>query len=242
MLSFLQNTKLPSLNFAITQSNLRKRVATSTFEDVFDGNDLTYNHATHYTYDIHGNVTTLWQENTQVAVTGQNIKQIDYQFDLISGKVNKVIYSPGKVDQFMHKYSYDSDNRITKVETSTNDIHYDIDAKYFYYAHGPLARVEYGKDHVQGMDYAYTLQGWIKGVNSTTLKKAKDMGSDGDNSFTNPNGNFARDIMGYSLNYYQGDYEAINYVKWNTATTRFEAYNSGSDLFNSHLLNYQICC
>ncbi|MBI3518103.1 MAG: hypothetical protein HY062_01930 [Bacteroidetes bacterium] len=221
------------LPLTYTQSNLRKRVATSTFEDVFDGNDLTYNHATHYTYDIHGNVTTLWQENTKVAVASQNIKQIDYQFDLISGKVNKVIYSPGQVDQFMHRYSYDSDNRITKVETSTNDIHYDIDAKYFYYAHGPLARVEYGKDHVQGMDYAYTLQGWIKGVNSTTLKKAKDMGSDGDNSFTNPNGNFARDIMGYSLNYYQGDYEAINYVKWNTASSRFEAYSSGSDLFNS---------
>ena len=221
------------LPLAYTQNNLRKRVATSTFEDVFDGNDLTYNHATHYTYDIHGNVTTLWQENANVAVVGQNIKQINYQFDLISGKVNKVIYSPGQVDQFMHKYSYDSDNRITKVETSTDDIHYDIDAKYFYYAHGPLARTEYGKDHVQGMDYAYTLQGWIKGVNSTTLKKAKDIGSDGDNSFTNPNGNFARDIMGYSLNYYQGDYEAINYVKWNTASSRFEAYNSGSDLFNS---------
>ncbi|MBS1650940.1 MAG: hypothetical protein JSU07_02925 [Bacteroidetes bacterium] len=221
------------LPLTYTQNNLRKRVATSTFEDVFDGNDLTYNHATHYTYDIHGNVTTLWQENTQVAVAGQNIKQIDYQFDLISGKVNKVIYSPGKVDQFIHRYSYDADNRITKVETSTNDLQYALDAKYFYYAHGPLARVEYGKDHVQGMDYAYTLQGWIKGVNSTTLKKAKDMGSDGDNSFANPNGNFARDIMGYSLNYYQGDYEAVNFVKWNTASRRFEAYNSGSDLFNS---------
>ena len=219
------------LSGGYTQKNLRKRVATSTYEDVFDNNDLTYNHATHYSYDIHGNVSTLWQENTQLAsISGQSIKQIDYQYDLISGKVNKVIYSPGQVDQFIHRYSYDADNRITMVETSTNDLRYDIDAKYFYYAHGPLARVEYGKNQVQGVDYAYTLQGWIKGVNSNTLKKAKDIGSDGDLSFTNPNGNFGRDIFGYTLNYYKSDYEAINYVKWNTASKRFEAYTTGSDL------------
>lgn len=219
-----------SILIAGTQNNLRKRVATITYEDVYDGNNLTYNHATHYSYDIHGNVSTVWQENTQLAVSGQSIKQMDYQYDLISGKVNKVIYSPGQIDQFIHRYTYDADNRITSVETSSNDRHYDLEAKYFYYAHGALARIEYGKNQVQGIDYAYTLQGWIKGVNSNVLKKAKDMGSDGDLSFANPNGNFARDIAGYSLNYYKGDYEAINYVKWNSATTRFEAYKTSSDL------------
>jgi len=221
------------LPISYTQNNLRKRVASTTFEDVFDGNDLTYQHATHYTYDIHGNVSTLWQENKLVAITGQQFKQIDYKFDLISGKVNKVIYSPGQADQFIHKYTYDADNRITKVETSKDDVVYDLDAKYFYYAHGPLARVEYGKDHVQGIDYAYTLQGWIKGVNSNVLKKGKDMGSDGDLTFTNPNGNFARDVVGYTLNYYKGDYEAIDFVKWNNANSRFEAYTNNSDLFNA---------
>lgn len=221
------------LSGSYTQKNLRKRVASSTYEDVFDGNDLTYKHATHYSYDIHGNINTLWQENTQVAVSGQSIKQIDYQYDLVAGKVNKIIYSSGQPDQFIHRYTYDADNRITMVETSSNDLHYDLDAKYFYYAHGPLARIEYGKNQVQGIDYAYTLQGWIKGVNSNTLKKAKDMGSDGDLSFTNPNGNFGRDIFGYTLNYYKGDYESINYLKWNTASTRFEAYNTSSDFRNN---------
>src|SRR5690606_19722342 len=84
------------------QNNLRKRVASVTYEDLFDNNDVTYNHATHYSYDIHGNVSTLWQENTQVSVSGEEIKQIDYQYDLISGKVNKVIYSPNQPDQFIH--------------------------------------------------------------------------------------------------------------------------------------------
>jgi len=218
------------LSSAYTQKNLRKRVASVTYETVYDGNDVTYNHASHYSYDVHGNVSTLWQENPDVGVTGQQLKRIDYDYDLISGKVNKVTYSPGELDQFIHRYSYDADNRIVKVETSGDGRRYDLDAKYFYYAHGPLARVEYGKAQVQGVDYAYTLQGWIKGVNSTTLKKKRDMGRDGDLSFTNPNGNFARDIVGYALNYYQGDYAAIDSMKWNTANTRFDAYNVSSDL------------
>ena len=213
-----------------TQNNLRKRVASVTYETLYDGNNMTYNHATHYSYDIHGNVSRLWQENPDLSVSGQTIKRIDYDYDLISGKVNKVTYSPGELDQFIHRYAYDADNRIVKVETSRDGMRYDLDAKYFYYAHGPLARIEYGKAQVQGVDYAYTIQGWIKGVNSNTLKKSRDMGRDGDNSFANPNGNFAKDISGYTLNYYQGDYAAIDYVKWNSASTRFEAYTAGSDL------------
>jgi RHS repeat-associated protein len=218
------------LNSAYPQANLRKRVTSTSYEEFFDGNDLSYDHATHYSYDIHGNVKSLWQENPQVGVSGEELKRIDYSYDLISGKVNKVIYAHGHTDQFIHRYSYDADNRITMVETSSDDLRYDLDAKYFYYAHGPLARVEYGKAQVQGMDYAYTLQGWIKGVNSNVLKKDKDMGHDGDRSFINPNGYFARDIAGYTLNYYEHDYEAIDFMKWNTASSRFEAYKTGSDI------------
>lgn len=50
----------------IIQENLRKRVATVTYEDVYDGNDQTYQNATHYSYDIHGNVKTLLQDNPEV--------------------------------------------------------------------------------------------------------------------------------------------------------------------------------
>ncbi len=223
---------LLSVTFTQTQTNLRKRVASTVYMDALNTSTLTYNHATHYSYDIHGNVSTLWQENPKVGVAGQELKQINYEYDLISGKVNKVIYSPGQVDQFIHKYSYDADNRITRVETSKDGITYNTDAKYFYYAHGPLARVEYGKDHVQGVDYAYTLQGWIKGINSNILKPSNDIGNDGDGVVTNPNGNFARDVMGYSLNYYQGDYETADNAKWATTAARWEAATPGSSLMN----------
>ena len=47
-------------------------------------------------------------------------------------------------------------------------------ATYHYYLHGPLARVELGKNKVQGMGYAYTLQG----VNGQFLD-VRDMSGDG---------------------------------------------------------------
>ena len=81
--------------------------------------------------------------------------------------------------------------------------------RYNYYKHGPLARVELGNDKVQGIDYAYTLQGWIKGVNSETLDSIRDMGRDGDTTAANLNRFFAKDVFGYTLNYFTGDYSAI---------------------------------
>ena len=233
------------------QNNLRKRVASVTYEDVFDNDSLTYQSASHFDYDIHGNVSTLWQENKKLydtsvvlssSLVNQRYKRIDYDFDLISGKVNQVTYQKDSADQFMHRYTYDADNRITTAETSTDDAIWDLDAKYFYYAHGPLARVEYGTNSVQGIDYAYTLQGWIKGVNSNTLNEHRDMGRDADTASSNPNKFFAKDAYGYSLNYFKNDYKAIDYVKWNTVSNRFEANAVGSemeshthDLFNGNI-------
>ncbi len=71
------------------------------------------------------------------------------------------------------------------------------------YLHGPLARVEYGNNQVQGLDYAYTIQGWIKAVNSEALLPNLDMGKDGLNVTGNANKNFARDAFGYSLKKYR---------------------------------------
>jgi len=66
-------------------------------------------------------------------------------------------------------------------------------------------------------------------VNSNILDPEKDMGNDGDDAGLNSN--VARDAFGFTLNYFSGDYNAIDLNKWNTAGTRFEAYTSGSDLF-----------
>lgn len=55
------------------------------------------------------------------------------------------------------------------METSADAQNWHTDARYFYYPHGPLQRVELGDHLVQGTDYAYTLQGWLKGINGDRL-------------------------------------------------------------------------
>ncbi|MFI5140715.1 MAG: RHS repeat-associated core domain-containing protein, partial [Bacteroidia bacterium] len=228
-------------NLPITQQNLRKRVSSVLFCDTVHATDivLPYNHATHYTYDIHGNVNTLVQDNPSLTAIKQRYKRIDYNYDLISGKVNYVYYQQDSIDQFTHKYEYDADNRITDVYTSHDKRVWDRDAKYYYYAHGPLARVEYGQNQVQGMDYAYTIQGWIKGVNSDAVLPTLDMGKDGLASVGNPNRNFARDAFGYSLTYFKNDYAAI-YPGWQTDSThRFLASQYFDAADQSDLMGYR---
>jgi RHS repeat-associated protein len=185
-----------------------------------------YNYATHYSYDVHGNVKTLWQDNpplgnilSSVGAAGQRFKRIDYDYDLVSGKVNDVYYQHDSLDAFAHHNEYDADNKLTQVYTSKypdvvwtgvqGDPFWDNDVKYYFYKHGPIARVELGNEKVQGIDYAYTLQGWIKGVNSETLDSTRDIGQDGNPVIGNNNTNFAKDAFGYSLNYFSGDYSAI---------------------------------
>ncbi|HEX8546270.1 MAG TPA: YCF48-related protein, partial [Cytophagaceae bacterium] len=162
----------------IVQENLRTRVSAILYQSTSNEDydrviNTRYDHATYYSYDIHGNVKTLLQDNPSIGYSqeseSQRFKKIDYKYDLISGNVNEVYYQPGQKDQYLHRYSYDADNRITSVETSIDNVNWTKDAKYFYYKHGPLKRVELGEYNVQGMDYVYTLQGWIKAVNSNNL-------------------------------------------------------------------------
>ena len=100
--------------------------------------------------------------------------------------------------------------KITDVYTTINkaligsDVLEDHEAFYSYYKHGPLARTILGQQQVQGVDYAYTLQGWLKGVNSMALDTAIDMGRDGSGTIT------ARDAYGFQLNYFTGDYKPVN--------------------------------
>ncbi len=139
-------------------------------------------------------------------------KRTVYQYDLISGKVNSVAYQPPlngvtQPDAFYHQYMYDAENRLRYVKTSHDSISWEQDAVYSYYPHGPLSRVTLGDQQVQGVDYAYTLQGWLKGVNSTLVGTSFDMGSDGSNSAGNMR---ARDVFGYALHYYDStDYQPV---------------------------------
>lgn len=61
---------------------------------------------------------------------------------------------------------------------------------------GPLKRTTLGDWSVQGIDFVYTLQGWIKGVNGDGI--GKDVGEDGIGASPLLT---ATDAMSYALGY-----------------------------------------
>src|SRR5690554_5028694 len=216
--------------------NTRNRIVGVVYQDDYDVNINNYQSGSFYDYDVHGNVKKLIQVYNKLELQNlnQHIKHIDYEYDLLSGNVNKVIYQKGEQDQFIHRYSYDADNRITIAETSKDGVIYEKDAKYSYYEHGPLARTELGEDKVQAMDYAYTIQGWIKSVNGEEIDENTMMGRDG--KAMTINSQIARDAYGYSLSYYDGDYNSSNtaFLNHSKATTP-SAPNLNASLYNGNI-------
>ena len=214
---------------AFTQENLRNRVSVTKRLNNGGGEDIV----TRYSYDEHGNVTSLHHRILGFNDANDNsyAHQIDYDYDLISGNVKEVAYQAGKEDEFFHRYEYDADNRLTHAYTSEDGVIWEKDARYFYYQHGPMARTELGHDKVQGQDYYYTLQGWIKGVNMTGENtQTYEMGRDGNNVNTNINQNMARDAMAYALNYHDLDYQSIGTVNEGAANWTFGLTNLTGEL------------
>lgn len=164
----------------MAQQNLRNRVSWSgLFDDADDADGLvTHTGATFYSYDIHGNVDTLLQDINQGVMksSGNRFKKMVYRYDLISGKVEQVAYEPGNRDGFYHRYFYDAENRLTDVETSSDSIYWEKEAYYSYYKHGPLSRTVLGQQQVQGIDYVYTLQGWLKAINPSSPSASSGSG------------------------------------------------------------------
>jgi RHS repeat-associated protein len=236
--------------------NNRNRVTGIFYHENYDETQpLVFDNAIFYNYDVHGNVkeqvtyiTPLRDINCLETIvdsdTGQkndceiHIKRVVYDYDLISGNVNTVTFQPQKTDQFIHKYEYDADNRIVNVKTSSDGLIWEKDAAYEYYAHGPLSRVEIGNKKVQGVDYAYTLQGWLKVVNGENLASPEnDMGQDG----TIANINKTKDAFGYSLNYFEEDYRAIDPTENGTSTLKPLMFSrNGLGQSNKNLYNGNI--
>lgn len=127
-----------------TYTTSRKRVTSSVYlENTSDAEG----DSTLYGYDYNGNVSRLMQHIKALsAVDASNgNKYIDYEYDLIRGKVNMVFYQKGEGDQFYYKYSYDAENRVVSALTSRDKIIWTEDVSYRYYLHGQLARTEIGQ-------------------------------------------------------------------------------------------------
>ncbi|MFT7276431.1 MAG: hypothetical protein ACI8RL_002232 [Cyclobacteriaceae bacterium] len=148
---------------------------------------------TWYSYDDQGRVT--WMRTWYRGLFDEP-KTVEYAYDFF-GNVTKISYQAGYAsDQFYHLYTYDADYRISQVYASSTNIDGDappetnLVATYEYYTHGPLKRVVFGDD-LQGVDYVYTLQGWLKTINNPT---GDDPGGD------------VNDAFAMQLDYYNGDY------------------------------------
>ncbi len=227
----------------LCQANLRNRISyTAVFNIGVPGGTGEHQQATYYSYDIHGNVYELLQDYNSGAMkaTGNRFKKIAYNYDLISGKVNSVAYQPGAIDAFYHRYSYDAENRITLAETSADKVVWEKDAQYNYYKHGLLARTVIGELQVQGIDYAYNLNGWLKGINSTSVGDGSfDIGSDG--KIGSANSLVARDVFGFSLNYFDNDYKSIASSVSNTffsnalSLTNTDGNKTANQLYNGNI-------
>ncbi|RAI99480.1 RHS repeat-associated protein [Chitinophaga skermanii] len=214
----------------------------STYEDVNDNNDNTFDHATYYSYDQIGNVKSLYHN-----IKDLGLKKLEYNYDLASGKVNAVRYQDIAPDQFLYQYEYDAENRLTAAKTDVLVTGVDrwtpgsikTDATYSYLLHGILNRTEIGENKVQGIDYAYTLQGWLKGINSNYLDNAKDLGGDGytGTGFTTNRKAIARDVFAYTLDYFTNDYKPINNtvnafpLKWGNGSSS----EIGVQLYNGNI-------
>jgi RHS repeat-associated protein len=171
---------------------------------------------------------------------GNRFKKISYKYDLVSGKVNRVNYQQGWSDQGFHRYNYDAENRLTMVESSFDDKYWEKESQYEYYKHGPLARMVISQQAVQGIDYAYTLHGWLKGVNSINADPESDIGNDA-SEFFSTNTYVGRDILGFGLYYYSPDntYFSSDY-KTISGDVPFSDPDRGLGSFNRPLYNGNI--
>jgi RHS repeat-associated protein len=128
-------------------------------------------------------------------------------------------------DLFVQNYAYDGDKRLASVTSSPDGNIFQPEAAYTYYLHGPLKRTVLGKN-IQGLDYTYTIEGWLKAINHPSLNNTYDPGHDGGSSAV------STDVFGMTLNYYNGDFSRsgspfTNYIL------------SNGNLYNGNIVSWE---
>ena len=210
--------------------------------------DVTYSY---YSYDAHGNIK--WVIKTieppagiinneyykspyqpelplplQTYENAKIVSKIDYDYDLISGNISQIIYNKNRFNEFRQKYYYNEGNQLKEVYTSRNGFLWEREAEYNYYKHGPVKQVEVGQDKLQILDYSYTINGWMKAMNSSYDSFdyiAENFGAAYDND------DYPADLYGFALEYHNDDY-----VKKATALSPVNIFDdiqiSGNSLYN----------
>lgn len=227
--TYTSSFSLPAPYSALVQRNLRHRISHTLADldaDTTTSGDLV---RTYYSYDAHGNVEWMIQDLPGPGTPSRLVTRTEYEYDLISDKVTQFVYQRNRYDQFFQRYEYDQDQRVTKVETSRDGHLWERDVTYTSYVHGPLKRVEYGTDRVQGQDYIYTIDSRLKAINHVNIDGAMDAGADGTNIHV------GRDAFGMVLGYHENDYGNNS---GSTYETGDQWYRSGKNLYNGNIATW----
>lgn len=201
-------------------------------------------HAMYFDYDVAGNTKNIIQHFKGIATgdASKFWKKVSYDYNAISGKIKRMWYQKGNTDQLIHWYQYDADGKMISAQTGTNPTELELlretDARYFYYPHGYLARIEVGTEKIQGIDYAYTINGALKAINSGNASKDFDIGEDGKPE-GDLYGHFPTDVFGEVLNYFPNDYQSISSsgVAFSPATSGALESGFSMPLYNGYIRN-----
>ncbi len=164
--------------------SFRQEYLTGAVSSTFNVNNQTW-----YSYDEFGRI--VWMAQKPARLERTFLTQYTYDF---LGNVLTVFngsYTAGEqLTGFYHHYEYDKDQRLKSAFTSTNGSDLELRAKYEYYLHGPLKRIELG-DNLQGIDFVYNIHGWLTQINHPD--NTQDPGGD------------SNDVFGMILDYYESD-------------------------------------
>ncbi|MCG8387834.1 MAG: hypothetical protein MJA30_19940, partial [Cytophagales bacterium] len=176
---------------------------------------------TWYSYDHLGRVVWIVQD-----IVGLGRMKTDYIYGP-NGQVKEVIFedlTAGNDYGFRHFYEYNADGALVTVSTQSEVAShlYDktVNARYQYYSHGPLKRIELG-DHLQGIDFIYTADGKLKAINDGSKNANADPGQDAP-----AHNGFETDHFGQTLTYHANDYTNNHHSPYNlTSSTHEDQYN-----------------
>ncbi len=181
-----------ALDFVTDPHHLKQIIGYGQISKTKNENSITW-----YSYNEFGQLAWIKQ-----SIYGLGVKTVDYTYDF-SGNLTQVAYQKGQTgDSFYHKYVYDANQRPSEAWAGRTEATLVLQAKYNYYLHGPLKRVELASD-IQGIDYVYRINGTLKAINDAS--PSNDPGDDGTNGF-------APDVFGQTLYYHDNDYAAAGHT------------------------------
>ncbi|OGS33571.1 MAG: hypothetical protein A2293_12325 [Elusimicrobia bacterium RIFOXYB2_FULL_49_7] len=174
---------------------------------------------TYYSYDIFGNVEFVINN-----VPGLADKKTEYSYN----RLGQLVEMKGLERDYI--YTYDELGRLSMVNNATSG---KVEAKYEYWPDGSIKRKELGQDAaskpLQGIDYRYTIRGWLEKINDPALTAATDPGQDGSGGTV---GSPYKDLFGQQLGYTaKGSEIGVKYGTISDYTAQFngniawQAYN-----------------